>query len=142
MKPPQNTVLLELHVPDFETVKDYYGALGFEIVRETIPAGKDGYLVLKMEDNILCFWGGNDEVYEQSYFKSFPRGTRRGYGVEVVLMVADVEAYYRKVEELATVISPLRLRPWGLKDFRVADPFGYYLRITSLYNVLDSTASL
>jgi uncharacterized glyoxalase superfamily protein PhnB len=95
-----------------------------------------------MEDNILCFWGGNDEVYEQSYFKSFPRGTKRGYGVEVVLMVTDVESYYRKVKEFATVISPLSLRPWGLKDFRVVDPFGYYLRITSLYNVVDSTTSL
>ena len=24
----------------------------------------------------------------------------------------------------------LRARPWGLRDFRVLDPAGYYLRIT------------
>ncbi len=29
------------------------------------------------------------------------------------------------------MIEPLLVRPWGLTDFRVADPDGYYLRITS-----------
>lgn len=48
MQPAQNTVLLELHVPDFEKVKDYYATLGFEMVRETKPDGKDGYLVKKI----------------------------------------------------------------------------------------------
>lgn len=138
MKSAQNTLLLELHVPDFGTVKDYYGRLGFEVVRETKPEGKDGYLVLKLEDNILCFWAGNDEVYEQSYFKRFPRSTARGYGVEIVLLVADVETYYQNVEAFANVVDPLSLRPWGLKDFRIVDPFGYYLRITSIHNVLDN----
>jgi len=28
------------------------------------------------------------------------------------------------------VVEPLRMRPWGARDFRIADPFGYYLRIT------------
>jgi hypothetical protein len=111
MKPVQNTVLLELHVPDFGKVKDYYGQLGFEVVRETRPKSKAGYLVLKLEDNILCFWSGNDEVYEQSYFKRFPRNTTRGYGVEIVLMVADLESYYQKVAAVAEVVSRLNLRP-------------------------------
>lgn len=53
-------------------------------------------------------------------------------------MVADVESYYQKVKALAEVVGPLRLRPWGLKDFRIVDPFGYYLRVTSLHNVLDN----
>jgi uncharacterized glyoxalase superfamily protein PhnB len=34
-----------------------------------------------------------------------------------------VKAGYRLLE-------PLRERPWGLRDFRVVDPDGYYLRIT------------
>ena len=124
MKPVPNRVLLELHVPDFELVKDYYEKLGFEVVQETKPTGKAGCLILKTEDNILCFWAGNDAVDRQSYFKRFPRGTKRGYRVEVVLMVADVDSDYEKVEEFANVIGPLCLRP-----------FGYYLRITSLYDV-------
>ena len=63
MKPAQNNVLVELHVPDFGKVKDYYGRLGFEVIWERKPEGKKGYLVLKMQDNILCFWAGNEHVY-------------------------------------------------------------------------------
>ena len=97
------------------------------MVQETKPTGKAGCLILKTEDNILCFWAGNDAVYRQSYFKRFPRGTKIGYRVEVVLMVADVDSDYEKVEEFANVMGPLCLRP-----------FGYYLRITSLYDVIGN----
>ena len=93
MTPAQNNVLLELHVPDFEKVKDYYGKLGFKIIWERKPEDKKGYLILKMGDNILCFWAGNQQVYEQSYFKRFPKDTLRGYGVEIVIMVDDVDEY-------------------------------------------------
>jgi lactoylglutathione lyase len=29
------------------------------------------------------------------------------------------------------VSEPMRERPWGSKDFRIVDPDGYYLRLTS-----------
>jgi len=142
MKPAQNTVLVELHVPDFEIVKEYYGRLGFEIIRERQPQGKQGYLVLKMQDNILCFWAGNEHVYEQSYFAQFPENTKRGYGVEIIIMVADVEKYYARVRDIANVVKELGMRSWGLKDFRIVDPFGFYIRITSFHNVLDDSSPM
>ena len=83
-----------------------------------------------------------DEVCGQSDFKRFARGAKIGCGVEVVLRAPEVESYNQKVEEFASVISPLRLRLRALNEFRVADPFGSYLRITSLYEVLDSIAPL
>lgn len=138
MTPPSSTsTLLELHVPDFHKVKSYYGKLGFRIIWERKPEGFKGYLVIKMENNILCFWAGNEHVYDQPYFKPFPKNTKRGYGVEIVLMVKDIEAYYKKVKSVANVVEPLVLQPWGLKDFRCKDPFGYYLRFTSYHNILD-----
>lgn len=139
MKPAQNNVLLELHVPDFEKVKEYYGKLGFEVVWERKPEGFKGYLILKMGDNILCFWASNEYVYKQTYFKRFSKNTKRGYGVEVIIMVDDVEEYYSKVKSFANVVEELVLQPWGLKDFRVEDPFGYYLRITTKHNILDNS---
>lgn len=139
MKPAQNNVLLELHVPDFEKVEDYYGKLGFDVIWERHPEGFKGYLILKMGDNILCFWAGNEHVYEQPYFKRFPKDTKRGYGVEIVIMVDDIEAYYNRVKAFANVVEELVTQPWGLKDFRTEDPFGYYLRFTSIHNILDDT---
>lgn len=52
MKPVQNIVLVELHVPDFERVRDYYGKLGFKVIRETKPENKSGYLVLRMRPSL------------------------------------------------------------------------------------------
>lgn len=133
----KNNVLLELHVPDFEVVKNFYKKLGFRVVWEREPEGKKGYLVMKLDDNILCFWPGNDEVWNQSYFRNFPRKSKRGYGVEIVIMVKDVDRVYQDIKSFAKIVDEIEIRPWGLKDFRIEDPFGYYLRITEVHNVLD-----
>lgn len=137
--PASNDLQLELHVPDFAPVKDYYTSLGFKIVWERPPEEDKGYLVIKRGNVILCFWSGTDAVYDQTYFKRFPKDTVRGYGVEIVIMVDDIDTFYEKVKSTANVIEPLVLRPWGIKDFRTADPFGYYLRFTSKHNILDDS---
>ena len=57
---------------------------------------------------------------------------RLGRGVEIVLEVADVAAVYERVLSQNWPLSAkLQPRPWGLSDFRLKDPDGYYLRITS-----------
>jgi catechol 2,3-dioxygenase-like lactoylglutathione lyase family enzyme len=137
-KPATSNVLVELHVPDFKKVKEFYGKLGFGVVWERPPEGFKGYLILRMEDNILCFWAGNEHVYKQEYFSQFPKDSKRGYGVELVLMVEDIETYYQLMKDKVKIFEDLRDRPWGLRDFRLEDPFGYYLRITSKHNILDN----
>lgn len=56
--PAQNNTLLELQIPDFATAKDFYQKLGFKIVWERPPEEFKGYLVLALNNNLLCFWGG------------------------------------------------------------------------------------
>jgi hypothetical protein len=63
---PYNNTLVELHVPDFQQVKDYYIPLGFEIVWERPPEGFKGYLVMKMENNILPHQWLFVEMYYQA----------------------------------------------------------------------------
>lgn len=132
-----NKVLIELHVPDFQKVKEYYLKLGFDIVWERKPEDFKGYLVLRMTDNILCFWAGNEKVYQHPIFKEYRKEIPRGIGVEIILMVENIEAFYEKVKDSANVVEPLTGRPWGLKDFRARDPFGYYLRFTEPHDILD-----
>ncbi|MDP1710061.1 MAG: hypothetical protein Q8L28_00370, partial [bacterium] len=81
---------------------------------------------------------GNEEIYNHPYFKQFPKDTKRGYGVEIVIFVEDIEEYYKKVKEFANVVEEFKMQPWGDMDFRVEDPFGYYLRFSSPYNTLLS----
>lgn len=137
--PAQNMLHLELHVPDFEQVKSYYGLLGFKVVWERVPEEAKGYLVMEMGGTVVCFWGGNEAIFDQPFFKQFPDDTPRGYGVELVIMVDDIETYYKETKDTANVVEPLMLRPWGLRDFRAADPFGYYLRFTSKHDILDES---
>lgn len=59
----------------------------------------------------------------------------RGVGVEIVIEVDDVDAAYAQARDAAVglggQIEPLAARPWGQSDFRLIDPDGYYLRVTS-----------
>lgn len=52
-------------------------------------------------------------------------------GVEIVLEVDDVAEVHGQVQKAGYPLEQdLTRRPWGLTDFRVYDPAGYYLRIT------------
>lgn len=57
---------------------------------------------------------------------------RPGLGVEIVLEVDEIGAMHRQVVSQNWPLSAdLQRRPWGLTDFRVSDPDGYYWRVTS-----------
>lgn len=136
-------VILELHVPDFEQVKDFYGKLGFEKVWEYPPKDQSGYLVMKRQDSILAFFCGNEEIYNHPFFKRFPKNTVRGYGVEVAVYISDlpIDKYYEQITKLIdkkNIVQPLEMKPWGSKDFRIVDPFGYYICIREASDILKA----
>lgn len=60
-----------------------------------------------------------------------PSQRRPPTGTEVVLEVADVVAERDRVAATWRLEEDLRHRPWGLTDFRLLDPAGYYVRVTS-----------
>lgn len=136
-KDTNNRLQIELHVPDFDKVLDFYGKLDFKKIWHNSEDTNADYLVMERDGVILNFWPGNEKVYEQSYFKQFPNDTKRGYGVELVITVDDIDEYYDKIKVFVKIVDPFVKRPWGLKDFRIEDPFGYYLRITERHDIAD-----
>ncbi|GAP13228.1 protein containg glyoxalase-like domain [Longilinea arvoryzae] len=134
-------IVLELHVPDFRPVIQFYSLLGFKKV--WINNDKEGYLVMKRDKSILNFYCGSEKVYEHSFFKRFPKATVRGYGVEIVLPIRHIDKFYKTVCSLidekklnGEIVEELALKPWGKMDFRMTDPFGFYLRFTEITNWL------
>lgn len=136
-----NNLIIELHVPDFNKVKKFYSSLGFKITLEHTPCKELGYLVLKRKSNLgdtlLNFYGGDDRVYNQSFFKQFPKETVRGYAAEITISVSDINHEYEKIKKLIPNAIVRELKEctdvdmhW--KDFRMVDPFGFYIRITEL----------
>lgn len=54
------------------------------------------------------------------------------YGVEIVIEVDDLAAERDAVLAAGHPLAEdIRARPWGLEDFRLFDPDGYYLRFTT-----------
>ncbi len=121
-------VRFELFVRDIGVAIAFYsGVMGFDLIRE-----EPGYSSLRRGEVILGLGSISKLPVEGGYFTREIAGYRRGLGVEIVLEVNDLDAYHARILASGYEISePLRERPWGLRDFRVVDPDGYYLRITS-----------
>jgi lactoylglutathione lyase len=116
--------------------------LRFEIFPDDLDATVDFYT------RVLRFRLIADRRDEPSAYVSLQRGSvrvgaaRRAVpdaraarlppaGVELVLEVDDVVAEHDRITATGwPMAEDLRDRPWGLRDFRVLDPAGHYLRIT------------
>ena len=143
IRPIRNNLIIELHVPDFIKVKQFYGVLGFsEIHFDLATKEHPAYLVLRrsdpLGDTMINFYGGDDRVYNQSYFKKFSKETKRGYSVEITVSTANVSEFFNKVSQgelKGYIVEELKEFKEGgsvWKDFRMEDPFGFYLRFTEL----------
>ncbi|MEK7863806.1 MAG: VOC family protein [Chloroflexota bacterium] len=129
-------VLVELHVPDLALAGRFYRRFGFRVAREEQARQGNGYLVLRRASSILCFWGGRPAVRDHPYFRRFRRVRKRGYAVEIVVPVRGLDRLYGTARAAGCVVEDLRDRPWGARDFRIEDPFGFYLRFTEPYDAL------
>jgi lactoylglutathione lyase len=118
---------IEIFVSDFERSRAFYEALGFAVVRHW-----EDWAMLALGDNVLDLQGDAHAVEGPHYFTPeigrFPRGT----GVEISIEVEDVDALYERARTLGVdIVKPIQDRPWKARDFRIADPDGYFLRITT-----------
>ena len=138
----QNNIVLELHIPDFDKARAFYKLFGFEQIHydPTSGGGSDlGYMVLKREDPIgntlINFYGDKDKVSKHARFADFPADTPRGYAVEITVPTSGIDKLWEEVNKQLKpdqISQPLALKRWGKKDFRVVDPFGFYIRFTEL----------
>jgi hypothetical protein len=137
-----NNLVLEFHVPDFSLARSFYSLFGFSELSydPTSGGGSDlGYMVLQREDalgrTLINFYGDKESVSQHAHFIDFPADTPRGYEVEITIPVSDVKALWNTVSGKIPekqIAQPLTLKRWSKQDFRVVDPFGFYVRFTEL----------
>jgi hypothetical protein len=74
------------------------------------------------------FWGPGPP------FHGKVTGSGMGVGIEIGIVVADLDKAYAaalKFKDKGWPVSTgIVMRPWGVRDFRVIAPDGYYLRFT------------
>jgi catechol 2,3-dioxygenase-like lactoylglutathione lyase family enzyme len=121
---------IELFVEDLDaSIRFYERALGFRLERR-----EPDYASLRRGDAVLGL-GPLSKLPPAGEGPGFTLqrvSAERGAGVEVVLEVDDLNAVREQAEAAGYLVAePLQDRPWGLRDFRLLDPDGYYLRVTT-----------
>ena len=115
---------IELFPASLGVFLDFYTRiLGFEVLKQ-----QGTYAYIK-HDNILI--GAiesptSDSIAERAAYRQPKRG------VEIVFEVDDVKAERNRVVGMGYKLdADLQVQEWGLEDFRLTDPDGYYLRVTN-----------
>jgi catechol 2,3-dioxygenase-like lactoylglutathione lyase family enzyme len=122
---------MELFVRDLDaSIAFYTEILGFVVVRRD-----DLYVSIRRGHAVLGLGpiSGLPERGDGPAFTQARLADDRGAGIEIVFELDDVDALielYGHCRARAATADDLRAQPWGLQDFRLADPDGYYLRIT------------
>jgi lactoylglutathione lyase len=125
-------VRVELFVDDVErSARFYRDVLGFRVARET---DETGYLPIS-SGALTIGLQRHSRLPSGHHFRPEHFAGPRGVGVEVQVEVDDVDALYALAVTTAPAlgggIEPIGDRSWGLRDFRLIDPDGYYLCISS-----------
>ncbi len=119
-------------MPDVEvSVRFYTEKLGFDLIRmerEAVSGGERatfaivgvGNAVMMLADQSLYVRGGEGLA------------TPRGVGIDVRIVVDDVDAVYqRATDNDVTIVHDIGDRPYGLRDFIIRDPDGFRLRFAA-----------
>lgn len=116
------TLRCEIFPSDLDATADFYvQALGFVVTRDERDA-EQPYLALARDDVQIGAAARPDVDHALR---------RPPVGVELVIEVDDLIRCRDQVLAAGWDIhEDLATRPWGLRDFRLLDPSGYYLRVT------------
>lgn len=127
----------EMKVTDLEaSIAFYRDTLKFTLHEARVAERDDGrrlYHVPLSKGPVLLALGPFDDLPESHHFRKSKPGSSFGVGCEFCLYIpaSELELLYENV--VATTqndIVPLGMRPWGARDFRVADPDGFYIRVS------------
>ena len=120
---------MELFVDDLDaSIAFWRDVLGFRVARrdEGYAGLQRGTVVLGLGPVAKLPPSGTGPGFTQARLAA-----GKGAGVEIVLAVDDLDAVHRSCRSAGVIVEDLTDRPWGLRDFRITDPDGYYIRVTT-----------
>lgn len=106
-----------------ESVAWFENVLGFKAIEHD-----EHYAGLRRGETTILL-GSDKGDYWQSERSRLPEPGTRGAGVEIVLLVDNVQQVYETARQAgAEIVRPLEVWPWHMKQFWVRHPDGYLLR--------------
>ncbi len=124
----QSKTFIELFVPDLQRTIDWYQKIGFKVFSHPEP----DYAILELEGNQIKIYGNIEIIRKHSWFGKFPSSTPVGYLTQIDVIVGNIDEIYMKVLENCkeNIVQELKMKPWNVRDFRIHDLWGFYLRFT------------
>ena len=119
------TSWVEICVSDFEqSIQWFENVLGFRVVAREA----NEYAELSRGETAIQLAAGDAPYWQPERPGLLPPG-QRGSGVEIVLLVDNVETVYHQAQQAgADIVRPLADYPWHMRQFWVRHPDGYLLR--------------
>jgi catechol 2,3-dioxygenase-like lactoylglutathione lyase family enzyme len=116
---------VEICVSNFEqSIQWFENVLGFRVVARE----EDEYAELRRGETDIQLASDSAPYWESERPRLLPPG-QRGSGVEIILVVDDVNAVYRQAQQAhAEIVRELANYPWHMRQFWVRHPDGYLIR--------------
>jgi catechol 2,3-dioxygenase-like lactoylglutathione lyase family enzyme len=129
-----NNSYVEICVSDFEqSVQWFENVLGFRAV----VLEENEYAELRRGETSIQLAADSAPYWESEHSRLLPPG-QRGSGVEIVLVVDDVNAIYRQAQQAhAAIVRELADYPWHMRQFWVRHPDGYLIRLAQRILTVD-----
>lgn len=109
----------EFFVRDIERSITFYKRLGFTAVRQ-----EPDFAVIALHEDVHVLLAA-----EQHTSREWLNAGPRGVGLNIRIMVEDVDAVYQRAKDAgAPIIQQIADRYYGLRDFILLDPDGFALR--------------
>ena len=116
-------VTAEMFVSSVEETAQWYSeSFGFKTVRH-----EEGVFAAVQYEEVQLLLAAAS-LYRGTYDPS-----KVGNGIEIRIIVKEVDAFYKRVKELGLpIILDIETRYYGLRDFTFRDKNGFHLRVASL----------
>src|SRR5690606_12818576 len=118
---------VELYVKDIEkSIEFYQDIIGLELYGRNERSARfiyDCFSLLIASETILD---------QQHYFNNKAQSNIKGNGFELIIVVDQLEKVYQRcLNHNYPIEVGVETYPWKMRGFKLADPDGYFLRITS-----------
>ncbi|MCD5323299.1 VOC family protein [Pontibacillus sp. HN14] len=122
---------MEYYVKDIERSLDFYQHLvGLELYGKNERAARfnyDCFSLLLTSEEVL-----NKKQEERNYFSRNGMAHGKGNGAEMIIVVDRLETVYERFQQADyPVVVGIQSYPWEMRGFKIADPDGNLIRITS-----------
>lgn len=116
-----------LYVSDLEeSLKFYQEIIGLELYGRGERGARFNY------DCFSLLLTSESVLGEKHYFNSKAKSDIKGNGFELIGVVDELEKVYQRcLDNSYPVEVEVEKYPWNMRGFKIADPDGYFIRITS-----------